>query len=165
MRIGESAEAVLPKPGLAGERSELSLDEEAALREVSLIKARLEQRETRREPTAEDYSFALAAVQELQQAVSEETDAKKMLYRAGRALHNAARVGAIPIIILDSLLWTVGSNLAPKFEGDEPRDWAGPLSREALNIDATIKDALTDAEKKLTILERLARKKEKKALE
>ena len=165
MRIGEIAGGTTSESGLAGKHSELPLDEEAALRMVGLMNARLEQAGIRREPTAAAYSHALEAVQELQQAVLEETDAMKMLYRAGRILHNATRVGAIPLVVLDSLLWTMGSNLAPKFEGGEPRDWAGPLSRGALNIDATIKDALTDAKKKLTVLEQLARKKEKQAQE
>lgn len=162
MRMGESTGETLLKPELANNRRELPLDEETALHEASLMKARLEQAGIRREPTAAAYSHALEAVQELQQAVSEETDAKIMLYRAGRILHNATRAGVIPLIILDSLLWTIGSNLAPKFEGSEPRDWAGPVSRGLLDIDSTIKDGLIDAKKKLTMLEQLARKKEER---
>ncbi len=137
-----------------------TLDEKEALALASLMEAHLKEKGVRRPPTAEDYAQALEAVEELRKAAEEETDAKKMLFRAGRILHNAGRVGiGVPVIIVDYFFFS----LMTLFPGGEDAHKATgrthpQITQELLEGDKEISEMLTDAAKKLRLLERRARR-------
>lgn len=140
------------------------LDFDDAYDEAMLLKAHIEQSREgmgtwtkENSPiTAEHYSAALAAVEDLKRAVEEEGDAKASAYQIGRAINTLSRIATGPFIVLDSLFYYPTAALAAS-QG-VPVDNRGPVTNAVLGMHRTIDELLTDAAVKLKRLQNVANK-------